>query len=167
MILVRARIVSLFALVWRGAIILLLMALAAVIVGLPPELPSLPPSSPSSVAPPFQEPPAPQIPDYPAILERPLFDPSRRPWTAAPSAVDVVPKVEAVPFPEYTLVAVVITGDSRRAVLQRPNSDKSITLSIGQQLEGWTARDIAIDRVQFEAAGNSHYLRFVTPKEHR
>jgi hypothetical protein len=166
MILAIARIVSLFAPARRGAIVLLLIGLAAAIVGVPPEPPSASANDSSSLARASQEPPADAVPDYRAISERPLFDASRQPWTAVAPVGDAVPKAPAAAFPEYKLVAVVIAGASRHAVLQRPNSEKSITLSIGQQLESWMVRDIGIDRVRFEAAGNSHDLRFMTAKEH-
>lgn len=80
---------------------------------------------------------------FAAVLERPVFSPSRRP---IPSNGAVAPLTTSA---EFVLVGVVIS-DSERFVLVKPlSSDKLERLREGDELAGWSAVSIAPESVVF------------------
>ena len=80
---------------------------------------------------------------FAAVLERPVFSPTRRPVPSSGAAAQ--PTTSA----EFLLVGVVIS-DSERFVLVKPlSSDKLERLREGDELAGWSAVSIAPDRVVF------------------
>lgn len=107
--------------------------------------------------------------DHPAVAERPLFHPSRRPWMppAAPppdAAVAPVPPPMPLPPPSgYTLVGVVVSGPTRSALLRAPGGGGAINVVEGQALDGWILREISPECLRFEAQGAEHDLRFPPP----
>ncbi|MDD3447123.1 MAG: hypothetical protein PHS60_17095 [Zavarzinia sp.] len=64
---------------------------------------------------------------YPAILERPLFSPDRRPAPAGG------PAAEAAAF---TLIGVGTAGDAATALLRAPDG-QALRILPGQSVEGW------------------------------
>ncbi|HUN46505.1 MAG TPA: type II secretion system protein N [Stellaceae bacterium] len=122
-------------------------ASAAVIYG---ELTAEPPvpvaaSEPSGAsalpAPPAQEPvfAMPPLQSYAEVTERPLFSPSRRPAT--------VTLQMAGPSSSLALVGVVISRDGGIALIRSGKGPALARVREGQQVEGWTVRSIAPDRV--------------------
>lgn len=90
------------------------------------------------------------VPDYPAILARPLFNPTRS---------DAIGPGEAKPdsLSDYTLVGISITGSSATAVVRR-GGEPPKSLRIGQRLGGFRLTEIHPDRVAFEAGGETRVL---------
>jgi hypothetical protein len=114
-------------------------------------------SSPSAAAPPR---------NYAAIAEHPLFYPGRQPWTPPPATEPKPPPPKAGPSPlaNYTLVGVAITNANRVALLKSSTTAKTITLTEGRELDGWTVREISRERLRFESGGASYEIRFPAPK---
>ncbi len=73
------------------------------------------------------------IDDFQAILDRPLFSPSRRP-----------PAIEALESPPpnsdvtFTLKGILIDGDVRIALFRAQRNKKILRLREGDTIEGWT-----------------------------
>jgi len=101
---------------------------------------------------------APPVVDYPAIAAHPLFYPTRKPWTPPPPPpAEPPPVVVKAPssLSDYFLVGVVASGNLRSALV-RGQPDKILTLSEGQEIEGWTLKEITPERLFF-TAGNATY----------
>lgn len=100
--------------------------------------------------------PAPRTVEYPAIAEHPLFYPTRRPWVPPPLP-EQPPPVAAAPSPltDYSLIGVV-ASDSMRTALVRARANKVLTLSEGQEIDGWTLKEITPERLYF-TAGEATY----------
>jgi type II secretory pathway component PulC len=85
---------------------------------------------------------SPAIPSMPdrstlaIILERPLFAQGRRPSGGSRQATSI----------DFTLAGVVIFGDERSALI-RPAAGAIRQLKIGENVGGWTLREVALDRV--------------------
>lgn len=102
---------------------------------------------------------------FAAIAERPLFYPSRMPW--APPAPPEPPPVSTAPSPltNYALVGVVVSGETRSALIRPPGATKAITLAEGQELGGWTLQEITRTRLRFAAGDASYDMTFPKPSE--
>jgi hypothetical protein len=89
--------------------------------------------------------------DYLAVSERPLFTHDRRPFVFA---------VEAVPAPvgprvEFELTAVIITSDTRLALLRSNLTPTVRRVALNEAIDGWTLAAVSADSVlmrQGEAA---------------
>ena len=81
-----------------------------------------------------------------AVVERPLFSPSRRPPPPA-----VAPAAPAAPLeaaaPAWRVEGVIDAGGVRRAILRRAGAASSVHAAEGDAIEGWTVRSISADRV--------------------
>lgn len=92
------------------------------------------------------------IESYDAVLERPLFSPTRRP-----------PEEEAVALPvlsdfDYVLKGVLIDDSARIALLRRYSDDRVIHLKEGDALDGWRLKVVAADYVVVERDGREEVL---------
>jgi hypothetical protein len=155
---------------WRSAVLLLAVLAAVWQLAMPIELPvsALPPSPPA-IAPAAADPTARVSPAYPAITEHPLFYPARLPWAPpAPKAAPPAPQAPAPtavhPLQKYQLVGVVISEGARTALLKPSDGSKTVRISEGQQLNGWTLREISRDALHFESAGDAYDIKFPTPR---
>ncbi len=102
---------------------------------------------------------------YAAIAQQPLFYPSRKPW-APPPAPTPPPVVKAPPpLTKYVLVGVILSGQSRSALIRPPGAAEVITLEEGQNLEGWRLQEISRARLRFSAGDNSYDMTFPKPSE--
>jgi len=96
---------------------------------------------------------------YTAIAAHPVFEPSRQPW--APPAVHLTdqtaPVVQAalVPPRGYMLVGIVTTQHQQWALLRDPFG-KTIFVTEGRVMTGWTVHKIDDRGVHFEA-GAAHF----------
>lgn len=126
-------------------------ALGAIVYQQVRKLDSFGPSSPAvdSVSPSFSAlPPDPAFAmppeeSFAAVLDRPVFSPSRRPMSSNGSAARLTTSAE------FVLVGVVIS-DSERFVLVKPlSSDKLERLREGDDLAGWSAVLISPESVVF------------------
>ncbi|HEX3524930.1 MAG TPA: hypothetical protein VHT52_22945 [Stellaceae bacterium] len=155
---------------WRSAIVL--SAALAVVwqLAMPVELPvSATPSSASATAPVVADLVTAVVPAYPAIAEHPLFYATRQPWAPPPpTATPSVPQAPAPtaphPLQKYQLVGVVISKGARAALLKPSDGSKTVTISEGQQLSGWTLRQISPDALHFESGGDTFDIKFPTPR---
>lgn len=155
---------------WRTTVVLLAGVAAVWQLAAPTELPvSAPPTDVPAAVPPIAGSAAPVSPAYPAIAEHPLFYPTRQPWVppppkAAPPAPQAPAPTAAHPLQKYQLVGVVISQGARTALLKPSDGGKTVAISEGQQLNGWTLREITRDTAHFESAGDTYDLKFPTPR---
>jgi hypothetical protein len=112
--------------------------------------------------------PTPDRPAYAAIVQHPLFYPSREPWSppvmtpVSPQRIaPLAPKPSRPPPRNYALAGVVLSGDSRSALVRHANDTKILILIEGQTLDGWTLREIGQERLRFEADGAFYDLTFL------
>lgn len=103
--------------------------------------------------------------DYAAIQAAPLFYPSRQPWVPPTPPVEETPPPAPSPLNDYALVGVVLSGDSRSAILRLAREGRTIVLSEGQELEGWTLREITRERARFVAGDSEYEMTFPKPSE--
>ncbi len=89
---------------------------------------------------------------YAALLERPLFAPSRRPVVAEPE-VDVIiqeeapraePEPEKVPIPDLGLLGVMGTDNTNRALVANAGGEP-VWITAGTTIAGWTVAAIGPD----------------------
>lgn len=94
---------------------------------------------------------------YPAIALHPVFDPSRQPWVppAVPQPLQGAPTIKAAPPPPrgYVLIGLVTSLHQHSALLRGP-SGKTVFLTEGQLLTGWTVRQIDAHGVHLQAEGD-------------
>jgi hypothetical protein len=155
---------------WRSAVVLLAALTAVWQLATPTQLPvsALAPGPPTA-APAAADPVAQVAPAYPAIPEHPLFYPTRQPWVppppkAAPPALPAPAPTAVHPLQKYQLVGIVISEGARTALLKSSDGGKTVAISEGQQLNGWTLREISRDAAHFESAGDAYDLKFPTPR---
>jgi general secretion pathway protein N len=81
-----------------------------------------------------------------AIVDRPLFSPSRRPPAPPPEPAPVVQAAEPPPPPppppNLVLFGVVMDGESARAVVRSGADKKMIRAQIGDEIDGWKVSQI-------------------------
>jgi hypothetical protein len=121
----------------------------------PPRADSLP-----AVPPPRQF-AVPPIDAYQEIVTRPLFAETRRPpeESPEPAGEEVATPVPAQPLPDgLRLTSVVLTEDTRMALLQDPRSKRLARLRVGQEFEGWRVAEILPGRIVLEQNGNRETL---------
>ncbi len=82
--------------------------------------------------------------DFAAILDRPLFSPTRRPPAQGEAAA-------AAPEPELqvTLVGVIISSEEQIAIVRLMDADRFARLSVGDSFRGWILDSIEPNRVTF------------------
>ena len=156
---------------WRTTVVLLAGVAAVWQLAAPTELPvSVPPRDVPAAVPAMTGPAAaPVSPAYPAIAEHPLFYSTRQPWVppppkAAPPAPQAPAPTAVHPLQKYQLVGVVISQGARAALLKSSDGGKTVAISEGQQLNGWTLREITRDTAHFESGGDTYDLKFPTPR---
>ena len=120
--------------------------------------PSLHPrAAPPPAAPAAAPAPLPPLASYKAVVERPLFSPSRRAPPGA-AATALAPSIES----RYRLVGVMGTGAKHRAFVA--DGPRRLQIVEGDLLDGWTVRQIAQDRVILSSpAGDDAALRMTRP----
>ena len=69
-----------------------------------------------------------------------------------------------MPLANYTLAGVVITSANRVALLKSSNPAKTVTLTEGRDLDGWTLREISRERLRFESGGTTYDMHFPAVK---
>ena len=80
----------------------------------------------------------------PAIVDRSLFSPSRRPPAAPPSPVAQAPSAPAAPSapPNVILLGVVMDGQNARAVVQVGADKRLLRAQMGDEIDGWKVAQI-------------------------
>ncbi len=91
----------------------------------------------------------PPLEDYAEIVERPLFIQERRPPPAQEAQVAPETAIEtgAGAPPPFVLVGIVITPETKEALLLKPGQKDLIRGLIGQRFDGWKVDSIEPDRV--------------------
>ncbi len=130
-------------------VVLALFALAAVQLGFPDSPQTLPAAGGGRAK--AAEDRATAVTEWPAILERPLFAPNRRPVKAdeaAPSVLD-----------GYLVLGIGLMRPAATAVVKTPGG-KPTRLVPGQRLDGWTLTMIEPKRLIFQRDGEKRILLF-------
>jgi hypothetical protein len=97
---------------------------------------------PSELAPRHpREPFVPPVPDYPAILDTPIFAPDRKPDA---SAVPVAGGMEG-----FDVLGIATAGDTATAVVREPGGSIQ-RLKPGEQVQGWTLVAVELRQLTFE-----------------
>jgi hypothetical protein len=104
---------------------------------------------------------------YPAIAEHPLFYPSRTPWAPPPPPPPKPVSTAPSPLTNYALIGVIVSGETRTALIRPPGASKTITIAEGQSLGGWTLQEITRTRLRFAAGDASYEMNFPKPSESR
>jgi len=95
---------------------------------------------------------------YAVIMERPLFLPDRRPPSKEPEEADVK-KPEVDPdLSKVSLTAVLITPKETAAWVKDPKEKELVRLHLGDELHGWTVKEILGDRLILVRQGDTDTL---------
>ncbi len=100
-----------------------------------------------------------------AIATHPLFYPSRLPWVPPPPPEPEPVAVAPSPLTNYALVGVIVSGQTRSALIRPPGATNVITLHEGQALEGWTLQQISRTQLRFAAGDAGYEMTFLKPSE--
>jgi hypothetical protein len=124
-------------------------------------LPPAPPKQPAQALPPLEIPPdvVRSIAAYDTIIERPLFNPERRPKPPAAESAETenLPEAERVEIDGFRLTAVLRIAD-QTTVLIEDRAGKTLTLHAGEPLGNWRLDEILDDRVVLAADGRRETL---------
>jgi hypothetical protein len=96
--------------------------------------------------------PLPPLVSFAAIVERPLFAPTRRPAPGAP-VVSAGPLVEG----RYRLIGIVSTAAKRHAFIA--DGTRRADLGEGDTFDGWTVKEIGADRVVLTSPAGETVLK--------
>jgi hypothetical protein len=124
--------------------------------------------------------PIPSLPDVPprdtgnftAVGERPLFIASRRmPVIEEDVKVNGVSASETTSL-SFSVVGIIIGEGKKLASFERTGKKESVTLPIGQSIDGWTIDGIDFDSVSLKSGNRSKILRLaddgkINPVKHR
>lgn len=92
--------------------------------------------------------------DFSIVADRPVLQPSRRPFVPAVAAAPPQPAPAPPPPPAiraYTVVGVMMSGGRRLAWLKSPSGGSPARVAEGDVVQGWRVKHIESDRVTFEA----------------
>jgi hypothetical protein len=93
----------------------------------------------------------PPLASFSAIVERPLFSPSRRPTPGANAAAG--PLVAS----RYQLLGIVATGPKKRAFFA--DGARHVDIAEGERLDGWIVKQIGADSVLLSSPEGEAVLR--------
>ncbi len=82
---------------------------------------------------------------FSAILERPLFSPTRR-----PPAEGTVTIESGEPELEVTVVGIIISSEEQIAIIKPKGGSQLVRLSEGDSFQGWILETIEPDRITFQ-----------------
>ncbi len=91
--------------------------------------------------------------DFAAILERPLFSPTRR-----PPAPGVVAAVASEPELQVTLVGVIISSEEQIAIVRLKDAGRFARLSVGDSFQGWILDSIEPSRITFRRGDLAEHI---------
>lgn len=97
----------------------------------------------------------PPLQRFGSVTERPLFSPDRKPPQHADDTAGA--------WSSFVLAGIIITPQSREALVLHGKPQTIVHLQEGQALEGWTVTSIYPDHIVFRDGLNEHELR-LTPK---
>jgi general secretion pathway protein N len=99
----------------------------------------------------------PPLASYAAIVERPLFSPSRRPAPGARTAPG--PSIES----RYRLVGIIAAGPKKKALVAE--GARRVEIAEGDTLDGWTVTAIGKDRVTLTSPTGEAALKLAPAAE--
>ncbi len=97
----------------------------------------------------------PPLQRFAVVTERPIFSPDRRPPQHSDDTTGA--------WSSFVLAGIIITPQSREALVLHGKPQTVAHIREGQALDGWTFTSIYPDRVVFRNGPNEHELR-LTPK---
>lgn len=97
----------------------------------------------------------PPLQRFAVVTQRPLFSPDRKPQLRADDTAGA--------WSSFVLAGIIITSQSREALVLHGKPQTVAHLQEGQTLEGWTITSIYPDHVVFRDGVNEHELK-LTPK---
>lgn len=108
---------------------------------------------------------------YKTTLERPLFQPDRRPWKPEPMIVKAPPSAEPIAPPKpvelptaVKLVGIHMSSQEKRALIQ-PNATASAQwIEIGGEMSGWVVQEITENGVILRNGSVSRELQLYVEK---
>lgn len=119
-----------------------------------PPVPAVRPlAAPTANAPEPTLAPLPPLAAFAAIVERPLFSPSRRPPPGATGLLGA--SIES----RYRLIGIVATGWEKKAFVAE--GARHFEIAEGDTLDGWTVSEIGRDRVRFTSSAGQAALKLV------
>lgn len=145
--------------IWRSILVLALGSLVTLLLFtparfMPPPVHSVAQEN-SAVAMPGVE--VRELSSLEAVIQRPLFSPSRRPWMPPASTVNT----ESVgALDTFELVGVVISDSVRRALIRPPDGARTLSLAEGDRLDGWRLNRVDEQAAHFVADGMTFRMRF-------
>lgn len=97
--------------------------------------------------------------EYAAIRDRPLFRPDRRPRVDEPEEeVAEAPPEETPKLDGMDLAGVLLSPGASMAWVRDPSQPAPLRVRIGEDLAGWTVKDIKTDRLVLERQGATDTL---------
>ena len=111
------------------------------------------------------------IDEYGEIVERPLFFSERRPIVPSDDAEEA--SAEQKVFEEITLnlIGIINTPDSAYALFQdpkaKPDENKFKRFKLGDDIDGWTLKEIKSDRVVISSETDSRDILLVKKRKHK
>jgi hypothetical protein len=93
------------------------------------------------------------IEEYAIVTERPLFFPDRRPPSEEPEEETPVEPEQPSDLDRMDLNAVLITPSESSVWVRDPSKKELIRLRLGDDLGGWSVKEILADRVLLERQG--------------
>jgi len=99
----------------------------------------------------------PTLEEFSAVIERPIFSPSRRPATL----IAETPEAMAAPTLEVDLVGIVMWQSQRIALVRLKQDSRVIKVNQGADVAGWTAVAIEPSRVLFRRGDVEKEIRLM------
>lgn len=103
---------------------------------------------------------------FAAIVERPVFSPSRRPFVLQPQTQEAeAPRAAPEPAPvavalsQFQLLGVLFADNEWLAFVQSPSATDGTWLGPGATLDGWTLQEISENSAVFESSGRTAQLQ--------
>lgn len=90
---------------------------------------------------------------FSAVVERPLFSPTRRPPPGGTATIE-----SPEPELDVTLVGIIISAEERIAIFKAKGVSQFARLSVGDSFQGWTLESIEPDRVSFQRGEIEEYI---------
>jgi hypothetical protein len=134
-----------------GAIILVFGTVAAWPWLVAPPLPAGPAPAPTTA--PIALAALSPLADFSAIVERPLFAPSRRPDVSTAAAAPAGPGIEL----RYRLLGVIGIGPDRRALIA--DGVRRFEVKAGDRLDAWSVTRVEPDRLVLSSPGGETVLK--------
>ncbi len=105
-----------------------------------------------------------------ATRDRPIFHPSRRApalpqAVASASAPSTLVVAEPVAKPSSTLTGIIYGRGNQLAILQEAGTGRSVSIKVGDEIEGWTVAKVLPRRLVLEHDGERHEMKLKEPGE--